>query len=136
MANRVITNGYLSVNSVNLSAFVRSMTLNWGAEMQDDTAMGDSARSRISGLKDFSIDVEFFQDYASGAVDATLFALVGGSPVAVEVRGDGGSVSSTNPKYTGNVIVESYQPVVGAVGENQMAPVRLTGVGTLTRATS
>lgn len=136
MPNRVLTNSYLLVNAVNLSTFVKSITLNWKAEMQDDTAMGDTARSRIGGLKDWDFEVEFFQDYAAGAVDATLFSLVGAAAFAVEIRGDGGAVSATNPKYTGNAVLESYQPVGGTVGENQMAPARFLGVGTLTRATA
>lgn len=136
MANKVLTNAYVLLNAVSLSAFVRSVTLNWSAEQQDDTAMGDTARSRLAGLKDWSADIEFFQDYAGAAVDATLFALVGAAPFAVELRSDAGAVAATNPKYTGNANLESYQPVAGTVGENQMAPVRIVGVGTLTRATA
>jgi len=135
MANVVLTNAFVSLNSVNLSAFVRSVTLNYAAELQDDTAMGDSARSRIGGLKDWSIQIEFFQSYAAGAVDATLFNLVG-STFAVEVRHSAAAASATNPKYTGTGILESYQPVGGAVGENLMAPVVVQGVGNLTRATT
>jgi hypothetical protein len=135
MANVVLTNAFVSLNAVNLSAFVRSVTLNYAAELQDDTVMGDSARSRIGGLKDWSIQVEFFQDYAAAAVDETLFTLVG-STFAVEVRHSGASASPTNPKYTGTGILESYQPVGGAVGENLMAPVVVQGVGTLSRGTS
>jgi hypothetical protein len=133
MANVVLTNAFVSINAVNLSAFVRSVTLNYAAELQDDTAMGDSARSRIGGLKDWSIQIEFFQDYAASAVDATLFNLVG-STFAVEVRHSAAGASATNPKYTGTGILESYQPVGGAVGENLMAPVVVQGVGNLTRA--
>jgi hypothetical protein len=135
MANVVFTNAFVSLNAVNLSAFVRSVTLNYAAELQDDTAMGDSARSRIGGLKDWSIQIEFFQSYAAGAVDATLFNLVG-STFAVEVRHSAAAASATNPKYTGTGILESYQPVGGAVGENLMAPVVVQGVGNLTRATT
>lgn len=135
MANVVLTNAFVSLNAVNLSAFVRSVTLNYAAELQDDTAMGDSARSRIGGLKDWSIQIEFFQDYAAGAVDASLFSLVG-TTFAVEVRHSGAAASATNPKYTGTGILESYQPVGGAVGENLMAPVVVQGVGSLTRATA
>jgi hypothetical protein len=135
MANVVLTNAFVSLNSVNLSGFVRSVTLNYAAELQDDTAMGDSARSRIGGLKDWSIQIEFFQSYAAGAVDATLFNLVG-STFAVEVRHSAAAASATNPKYTGTGILESYQPVGGAVGENLMAPVVVQGVGNLTRATT
>jgi hypothetical protein len=135
MANVVLTNAFVSLNSVNLSALVRSVTLNYAAQLQDDTAMGDTAVSRIGGLKDWSLEVEFFQDYDANKVDATLFSLVG-STFAVEVRHSAANASATNPKYTGTGILESYQPVGGAVGENLMAPVTIQGVGALTRGTS
>lgn len=135
MANMVLRNAFVSLNAVDLSNLVRQVTLSYSAELQDDTAMGDTARSRIGGLKDWSLQIEFFQDYAAGKVDATLFSLVG-STFAVELRPDTGNASATNPKYTGTGILESYQPVGGTVGENLMAPVSIQGVGALTRATS
>lgn len=135
MANMVLTNAYVSINSVNLSSFVKTVTLSYKSEMQDDTAMGDSARSRIGSLKDWTLTVEFFQDYAAGAVDATLFSIVG-SVVPIEIRGANTTVSATNPKYTGNAILESYQPVGGSVGDNLMAPISMSGVLSLTRGTA
>jgi len=136
MPKRVITNAYVSINSVDLSAFVKQVTLDWKAEVQDDTSMGATARSRLPGLRDWSFDVEFFQGYGASEVDATLFSLVGASAFAVELRGDGAAVSATNPKYTGTALLENYQPVAGTVGEAQMAPARFVGRGTLTRATA
>ena len=135
MANMVLTNAFVSINSVNLSQFVKSVSISYKSEMQDDTAMGDTARSRIGSLKDYSLSIEFFQDYAAGAVDATLFGIVG-SVVPIEVRGSAAAASATNPKYTGSAILETYQPVGGSVGDNLMAPISMSGVGALTRATS
>ena len=135
MANMVLTNAFVSINSVNLSQFVKSVSISYKSEMQDDTAMGDTARSRIGSLKDYTLSIEFFQDFAAGAVDATLFGIVG-SVVAIEVRGSAAAASATNPKYTGSAILETYQPVGGSVGDNLMAPVSMSGVGALTRATS
>ena len=135
MANMVLTTAFVSINSVNLSAYVKSVSVSYKSEMQDDTAMGDTARSRIGSLKDYSLSIEFFQDYAAGAVDATLFGIVG-SVVPIEIRGSSAAASATNPKYTGSAILETYQPVGGSVGDNLMAPVTMSGVGALTRATS
>lgn len=136
MANLVFKNAYVLINSVDLSDHVRQVTLNYKAEQQDDTAMGDSARSRIPGLLDWDLDIEFFQDYASGKVDATLFSLVGAAPFAIAVRPVNTTIASTNPEYQGNAVLESYQPMGGAVGENLMAPTKFMGVGALTRDTT
>lgn len=135
MAEQVLTNAHLTVNSVNLSDHVRSITLRYAADLQDITAMSDTTRNRLGGLKDWSFDVEFNQDFAAANVDATLFPIVGTS-VAIIIRPDAGAVSSTNPNFTGNAIIESYQPVGGAVGDAHTTTVTFQGNGTLTRATA
>ena len=135
MAEVVFTNAYLSINAVVLSDHIRQITLNYSAEPQDITAMSDTTRQRIGGLLDWSITIEFNQDYAASEVDVTLFAIVG-TVIAIEIRPDAGAVAVTNPKYTGNALLESYQPIGGTIGEVHVAPITLTAGGALTRATS
>lgn len=135
MAEMVLDNAFLSVGGVDLSDHVRSVTLSYSAELQDVTAMGDDTRNRLGGLKDWSVSVEFNQDYAANEVDATLFSLVGTS-VALIIRPDTGSASATNPQFSGNAILESYQPLGGSVGDAHVAPVTFQGNGDLTRSTS
>lgn len=135
MAEVVFTDAHLSLGGTDLSDHVRSVTLNYSAETGDITAMGDDTRERIGGLKDWSLDVEFNQDYAASEIDATLFSLVGTS-VAIVLRPDSAAVGSTNPEFTGNGILESYQPVGGSIGEVHTSPVRFSSAGTLARATS
>lgn len=135
MAKLALTNAYLSINGVDLSASVRSMSLTASREILDTTTMGDSARERTGGLTDWSLSVEFFNDYAASAVDATLSPLVG-STFTVIVKPNGSATSVTNPSFTGTGILESYLAVGGSVGEMVMAPITIQGSGTLARATS
>lgn len=117
MATLVYTDAKLLVNTVNLSAWCRSLTLNYEAEMLDDTAMGTSGtRSNRPGLKNWSFEAEFLQDFAAGAVDATLFTLVGANPFPVEAQPTSAAASATNPRYTGNAVLETYPPLSGEVG--------------------
>ncbi len=127
MANIVLKDAYVMINAVDLSDHVKSVTLNYKAELQDDTAMGDDGRSRLGGLLDWDADVEFYQDYAASKVDATLFPLVGAAAFAVKIRPTSGAISATNPEYQGNGVLENYQPVAGAVGENAMTPCKILG---------
>jgi hypothetical protein len=136
MAELIWNDAYFSINAVDLSNHVTSLTLNYGVELLDITAMGDGARDRIAGYKDWSIEVEFNQDFAASSVDATMFPLVGAAATAIEIRPTSAAVGATNPKFTGNVIVESYPPVGGGVGEVLRTSSTLQGAGTLTRATS
>ena len=85
MATLVYTNAFIQINAVDLSAHASEVSLNYASEMQDETAMGDSTRVRKGGLKDWSVDVTWHQDFAAGAVDATLFSLVG-TTVCMEMR--------------------------------------------------
>lgn len=135
MASFVLTNAYCSINSVDLSDHVRSIKVNYSAETPDNTAMGSSTHTRLPGLLDWSIDVEFNQDYASAKVDATLFSLVGAAAFAIEVRPVNATVTATNPKLTGNALLADYSPIGNKVGDVATAPIKLVGTGTLTRGT-
>lgn len=136
MAGQVFKNAYLSVNAVDLSDHVQQVALTYKADAVDGTAMGDSTHIRLTGsLKDWSISADFFQDYAAGKVDDTLNGIVG-TVVAIEFRPDAGAVSATNPSYTGQAFIESYEPGAGNVGQALMAKVSIQAAGDLTRATA
>ena len=135
MAVFVFTNASLTVNGVDLSDHVQSVTLNYEAELQDDTVMGDTTRSNIGGLKNWSMDVQFVQDFAASKVDATLFSIVG-SAVTVILIPVNATVTATNPSYTGTGIIGSYSPLGNSVGDLAVSPVTIAPAGTLTRAES
>jgi|TARA_R110000824_G_scaffold260399_1_gene449050 hypothetical protein len=135
MATLVYTNAKIEINGVNLSAHASEVGLNFASEMQDETAMGDDTRVRKGGLKDWSIDVTWHQDFAAGAVDATLFSLVG-TTVCVELRPQNICSTAINPTYSGIACIESYNPVGGAVGALLDAPTTLQSAGSLSRASS
>lgn len=135
MATIVLTDAVLTINAVNLSAWCKSATLEYEAEAVDETAMGDTTRTHIGGLKAWSINADLMQDYASSAVDQTLWSLVG-TVVAVKLKATSSSNSSTNPEYQGNALIQAYQPVGGSVGELHMTRVSCVSAGALTRATS
>jgi predicted secreted protein len=132
MAELIWNDVEININAVDLSDHCRSASLTYGVEMLDITAMGDGARSRIAGFKEWSIDAEFNQDFAASSVDATLFPLVGAAEFAVWLMPVAGTESATNPKYSGNAVLENY-PFGGAVGEVGTVSVTFSGSGTLTR---
>ena len=125
-----------SAAPTDLSDHVRSVTVNYSAELQDKTAMGDDARSRIAGVKDFNIAIEFNQDYAASKVDAILFPMVGSTAKYITVKATTATVSATNPRFYGMVLLEGYSPVAGAVGDLATVSVTFQGDGDLTRSTT
>ncbi len=118
MATLVYTDAFLSVATVDLSDHVKSLTLNYSAEMLDDTVMGTSGtRSSKPGLKNWSLEVQFLQDFAASSVDATLFPLIGAASFAVATRqSKTAAISVSNPQYSGNAVLENYTPITGEVG--------------------
>jgi len=137
MATFVLYDAFVSIAGVDLSDHVRSVTVDAGQNMADDTAMGDAFVSNTAGLATWSVSVEFLQDYASSKVDATLEPLLGiGNTAALVVKPTSGSVSSTNPSYSGTGILESYNPIGGSVGDQAMASATFQSASALTRATS
>lgn len=136
MARIVLTNAFISVNGVDLSDLVASVTLNSSIDVVETTAFGTTgARSRIGGLADNSISLEFHQDYASGEVEATIYPLLG-STTAVIVKPNGSTTSATNPSYTATALISEWTPLNGAVGELATASVTWPVSGAITKSTS
>lgn len=129
MATYVATDAYLTVNSVDLSDRVKSLTLTYEAEMQDDTTMGAGTRTMIPGLKNWSLEVTFVQDFASGEVDATIWSLVGASAFALAVRPTSDTIATANPEFQMNGIVESYPILDNKVGEISETTVKFVPSG-------
>ena len=134
MATIVLTNAYVKLGTTpgDVSSYVKTVTLNYSAEMLDDTAMGDTTKSRKGGLKDWSVDLDLYQDYADDQIDEDIFALVG-TTFEVQVAANGGTPSADNPVYTGTGILESFPPIGGTVGEMEMTRIRILAAGTLVR---
>lgn len=137
MAKQVATNVVVKVGGVDLSSFVSNVSLSSSADAVETTTFSSGgARERVSGLKDNSVTIDFMQDYAASAVEATVYPLIGSTAVAFEILPNGTAVSATNPKYTGSLIVVDWTPVAGAVGELLTASVTWPITGAITKATA
>lgn len=131
----VLTDAEVVVNSVDLSDGVQAVTVNYSAELQDDTAMGDDTRTMLPGLKTWTMEIQFKQDFDAGKVDATNFSLVGAAEFPITVMSDKtAGVSATNPRFTGNALLETYPILGNTVGELATTSLTYQGTGILTRA--
>jgi hypothetical protein len=135
LAKFVLTDASVTLNSVDLSDHVASVTLDITADEIMTTSMGETFQSRTGGLKTGTLSIDFQQDFAASEVDATLWPLLG-STTAFVVKPTSDAVSSTNPSYSGSVLVNQHIPVANAVGELATMSVSFPTSGTITRATS
>lgn len=133
MAVLILKDASVVINAVDLSDHVMSVTINYGSEIQDQSSMGDNSRTKIGGLKDWSADINFKQDFDSGSVDETLFALVG-VDTAMVFKPVNAAASPTNPSFTGTGILESYPIMGNTIGELAQVAVTFQGDGDLVRA--
>ncbi len=133
MAVFVLTDASVTVNSVDLSDYVTSVTLNYEKDSVEVTAMGATGHKFTGGLQNISLDVTFNQDFAASQVAATLDALVGATTTVV-VKPTSAAVGATNPSYTiTDAFLAATQPVAGSVGDLATMSVSFTG-GSLAKA--
>ena len=136
MAVFVLTNASLVVNSINLSAYVSSITLDYAVDAVAADAMSTSSTNAhvfLGGLQNNSLAVTLNQDFAASTVAATLDALVG-TTTTVVIKPTSAAVGATNPTYTiSNAFLAATQPVNGAVGDLAQMSVTFQG-GTLVKA--
>lgn len=122
---------------VDLSDRVQSAQLMINGEALDASTMGSTWRRKKAGLKEWSVECQFVQDYAADEVDKTLNDMICVDGCSISVKPVLSDVAAeTNPRYHGNVILTSYQPIGGGVGEVGTVPVTFEGTEDLTRATS
>jgi hypothetical protein len=106
------------VNGVTLSDHANQVTINDTRDSVDVTAFGATNKAVAKGLGDASISVQFFQDFASGKVHATLQPLLSsGTTVVIEVRPTSAARSATNPAALLSGLLMNYNMLSGGVGE-------------------
>jgi hypothetical protein len=106
----------VTLNSVDLSAYVTAVTINQSFEELSVTAMGDSSMKYAKGLETSTITLDFLNDNAASTVIPTLRAAYG-TTVTCVIKQTSSAVSATNPSYTASVLVNNLQNVNGAVGD-------------------
>jgi len=134
MARIVLTDAKVTINSVNLSSYISSVTLSTSTDVVETTGFSSTAaRTRVAGLQDNSVTIEFFQDFATSLVEQTIYPLLG-TTTSVVVLPTSSAASATNPSYTFTALVSEWQPLSGAVGELSTASVTWPISGAITKA--
>ena len=116
MAKQVFTNAVVTVNGVDFSDHIAAVTIDQSADEIETTAFGATGwRTRTLGLKDGSVTLDWHQDFAS-SVDATLSS-AWGSVGTVTVMPNGTVIGAGNPRWNCPVVLSSYSPVAGSIGD-------------------
>lgn len=136
MAKQTVLQSFISLNGTDLSNWCSKIELSAEVSDEDGTTFGSSGWSEVlAGLKSFELGLTFKQDVAAAAIDAIVWPLFG-TVVTFETRLNNTVVGTSNPKYTGSVLVKEWAPINGSVGDVAEVDVSFPGSGALTRATA
>jgi len=136
MAIFVATDFSVSINgSTALASYLTQVELKTSANDITTTAFGSTWVTRVAGLKEGSLTLQFNQDYAASTVDATLWPLLGTNATVV-IKPTSTATSSSNPAYTAIVLVNDLTPVSGQIGDLATFSVTWPTTGTVSRATA
>ncbi len=142
MPRHVIVNAQVTLNGVDVSRRVKKVTIRTSKRAPANvSAMQDTWEENILvDIKAWKASVEFYQDYTTGSVWATIqgvFSATGSSGVAFIVRPSTSPRTSDVPEWQGQVLLDGEFPQIdGDFGGINMAPLNLLGTGALSFLTS
>jgi hypothetical protein len=132
----VLTAEYLSINANVLNEYTRKCELTVEVEEKDVTNYASAGwKEVLGGIKSAGLAVEFLQDFAATKLDAIMWPLLG-TVVPFEVRADQAAVGTSNPKYTGSILINGWSPLTGSVGDEATVSQDFPASGAVTRATA
>jgi hypothetical protein len=136
MAKIVLTDAKVTINSVILSDHINNITIDTKYDIVETTGFSSTAaKTRVAGLADNTVTLDFMQDYAAANVEATIYPLIG-STTTVVIQPASTAVSTTNPTYTFTALVSEWQPLKGQIGSLATASVTWPITGAITKATA
>jgi len=135
MARIVLTNAYVLFGSTDLSDHISSVSLSSTFDIVETTAFGQTSKTRVAGLADNSVTLEFHQDYATSSVEQTIYPTLG-TAVTIAVKPVNGTTTAVNPQYSFFAVVSEWTPLNGAVGELATASVSWPISGAITKTTT
>ncbi|MGA5486703.1 phage tail tube protein [Streptomyces pseudogriseolus] len=136
MPKMVLLAQFLSINGQTLNEYTKKAELTVEVEDKDVTNYASLGwKEVIGGLKSAELSCEFLQDFAATKLDSIVWPLLG-TVVPFEVRADQAAVGTSNPKYSGNILINGWAPITGSVGDEATVSQGFPTSGAVTRATT
>lgn len=133
MPKYVMKDAYIAINGTAISDHCSNLTFEDSADEVDFTSFSANSYREIGqGLKDATITVSVFADFAANSVHAILQPIyASGGTALVEIRPTSAVPSSTNPKVQMFGRMFGYSPMSGAVGDAASFDCAFRNAGTL-----
>jgi len=137
LAKFIATGTQVSLNGSDISSSCARAELVINAAEVTTTDFGSAGWTEvIGGLKSGQVSLDFHSDFGSGAVSALFQDLVGTIGTVVLIAANGTAASATTPEYTAEVLINSFTPIAGAVGDLSTFSVTFPTTGEVSYATA
>jgi len=137
LAKFVVTGTKVTVNGVDLSSSCARAELVINAAEVETTDFGSGGWTEvIGGLKSGTVSLDFHSDFGVGAISTVFQPLVGTIGTVTLIAANGTAASGITPSYTATVLVNSFTPVAGAVGDLSTFSVSFPTSGSVAYATA
>ena len=113
MATQAVIGQGAWFGAYDLASYARTLALDYGAELQDDTRLSDTMRKRVAGVFNCGFSFETVDD---PTVEAGLHSAVGTADVPLTVAPNGGAAIG-DLAYILRCLAASSTPIAGAHGE-------------------
>ena len=135
MSKLVLTKQSITIGGIDLSDHINNITLETKYDIIETTTFGSTSKSRVAGLADNSVSLDFMQDFGSSSVESTIYPLLG-TATTIVIKPVAGTTTTTNPQYTISAVVSDWTPLKGGIGQLATASVTWPVSGAITKATS
>jgi hypothetical protein len=126
MAVFVLSDASVTINTIDLSSYVTSVTFTYEKDAVETTAMGALGHVSTGGLQNISVALEMNNDQAASKTLETLWSATGSGANTLVIKNL--STGTPNPTFTiSNAYLASSTPVNGAVGDLSKQSVTFTG---------
>lgn len=137
MPKYVVTANTVTLNGGTVTPSVARAELVLNSAEVDVTDFGSNGWTEvIGGLKSGTVSLDFHSDFGAGAVSALFQDLVGTIGTVTLIAGNGTAPSATTPRYTATVLINSFTPIAGAVGDLSTFSVSFPTSGPVSYATA
>lgn len=137
MPKFVVTANTVTLNGNDISNSCARAELVINAAEVDVTDFGSQGWTEvIGGLKSGTVSLDFHSDFGSGAVSSLFQNLVGTIGTVTLIAGNGTAPAASTPRYTATVLVNSFTPIAGAVGDLSTFSVSFPTTGPVSFATA
>ena len=133
MAVLVLKDVKVTINSVNLSDHITSVSLKSNYDILETAGFSSTSKSRIAGLVDNQCTFEFNQDFASANVEATLYPLLGSTCTVVVSPLSTSTGIVANPSYTFTILVSEWASLDGKIGDLAVTSASFPITGAITK---